>query len=662
MAKKKIFFKKKIGVIFSRLIYFFKTQKAMALSRQLISIKFLDDTKQASFYVPEETIQYLSEVKHGLNLVCAVGGYRTGKSALLNQLCGDPNTFPTSNGSQACTRGIHMATKSITSNHLVFMDTEGLGALQSTIDIDSRILACAMLFSAKVYFFATGKIDTKVFESLQCAVGTAQWLRDSLSEKTNNIVQKPQFVLILKDVSLQLRDNDGNEISPSDYLEQSLNDYCDKTSSDLKHALDALFSERHCLKMCIPCKESDMKDMKDLFPEYKRDLGLVKQNAYHNTKPKLLDGSMPMTGPMLVNLAEALCSALNQPGAPKLMSVWDAAMYQIACEKRNQLISKCVRTLESSSCKTEAPEMLYIPLAQIQVLFEELLKSYGEQTPKVRSEIENLHQIFVALFTSVHNTQSARRVEFLQHIENWQLKAECRQQQQQQPLFPTEVRSLFAQLQETNNARSMEMKQIKDEFEALETENIALKTAQALGADFISTTTSTAAVSGSSDSFSSSCTTNSEAAERIANLEQELNDRELDNTQLTSMFETYKQAIEAKLESLADTKTKLTMCEQSLHDQTCENATLKKDMRDLQDTQRERETEFVGFTRKRKIDETVIESLKSQVLCYKQQITTLQTDLTKARTDTNQLKQQWNESKRQLAQLDFARKMGLSKE
>lgn len=310
---------------------------AQQQSHQLVSIEL--DGSLVRYRVPETTKHFLASFSNDITPIAAVGPYRSGKSWMLGYLSKQPEAFHTSNGSQACTRGIHINTQPFTTRNLMFMDTEGLGAPGSNVEIDSKILACAILFSAKVYFFVVGKIDTKLLDSLQCAIGTANWLKDSANQQCFNF-QRPQLVVVIKDLTLQLQDKHGKPIDANQYFKTCLEEYCVSNESELQTAINSLFSSVTCLTTTIPCAEEDMKEMKNLYPKFKSDVAAVASDAYNGTQTKYIAENTNLNGPILLQMAEQLCAALSQPGAPRLLNVWQAVMEQAAVERKYKLLAQ----------------------------------------------------------------------------------------------------------------------------------------------------------------------------------------------------------------------------------------------------------------------------------------------------------------------------------
>ena len=359
-------------------------------SHQLVSIEL--DGPSVKYRVPEETKTFLASFDTDITPIAAVGPYRSGKSWMLGFLSKQPEAFHTSNGSQACTRGIHINTQPFTTKNLLFMDTEGLGAPGSNVEIDSKILACAILFAAKVYFFVVGKIDTKVLDSLQCAIGTANWLKDAANQQCFNF-QRPQLVVVVKDLTLQLQDKNGKPIDSNQYFKTCLEDYCVSNDSELQTAINSLFSSVTCLTTTIPCAEQDMKEMKNLYPKFRSDVAAVACDAYNATQTKSIAEHTPMNGPILLQMAEQLCAALSLPGAPRLLNVWQAVMEQAAIERKHKLLAQFRKTIANQKNTSR----LYLTSVSLQDTMQQITSMFAQCNQSFKhNEIAELLQAMFA--------------------------------------------------------------------------------------------------------------------------------------------------------------------------------------------------------------------------------------------------------------------------
>jgi hypothetical protein len=106
------------------------------------------------YEVNAETVRWIEEHDKPIVVVACAGKYRTGKSFLLNRLakaeggCG----FGVGNSVQACTKGLWIYKEFFPSDDgsksLLFVDTEGIDALDANDTHDVRIFTLALLLSS----------------------------------------------------------------------------------------------------------------------------------------------------------------------------------------------------------------------------------------------------------------------------------------------------------------------------------------------------------------------------------------------------------------------------------------------------------------------------------------------------------------------------------
>lgn len=86
----------------------------MALSPRAVQFVSVDPVTN-KFVLNEEAVQILEESENQIAVVAIAGKYRTGKSLLMNLLCGNSdNNFKVSPSVNACTRGIWFHSEPIT--------------------------------------------------------------------------------------------------------------------------------------------------------------------------------------------------------------------------------------------------------------------------------------------------------------------------------------------------------------------------------------------------------------------------------------------------------------------------------------------------------------------------------------------------------------------
>ena len=160
--------------------------------------------------------------------------YRTGKSYLLNQmLLNRSNGFSVGPTVNPCTKGLWICNKTIlgldsntNSKIPIFLiDTEGFGAFDEDQNHDIKIFTLAILLSSYFIYNSMGSIDENAIQSLSFVINLSKSIQ--LKGKFDNDPEElaslfPSFLWIVRDFSLQLVDDDGDTITPKEYLEKVL--------------------------------------------------------------------------------------------------------------------------------------------------------------------------------------------------------------------------------------------------------------------------------------------------------------------------------------------------------------------------------------------------------------------------------------------------------
>ena len=194
---------------------------------QFISV----DPDTGAFMIEEEAAAILEESENSVAIVSIAGKYRTGKSLLMNLLCGSTeNNFEVSASVNACTRGIWFYSEPITIKKdeeiidIYIMDSEGLGGVDKNQNYDTQIFTLAMLLSSFFIFNSYGVIDENSLSTLSLVTSLANKIQNMEDEEdaVHLINHFPAFLWVLRDFVLDLKDEDDNDISPDQYLEAVL--------------------------------------------------------------------------------------------------------------------------------------------------------------------------------------------------------------------------------------------------------------------------------------------------------------------------------------------------------------------------------------------------------------------------------------------------------
>jgi hypothetical protein len=266
--------------------------------------------------------------------------YRTGKSYLINRmLLNRQKGFSVGPTVNPCTKGLWIWSKPIYGDNkgkrlpLLLIDTEGFGALDTDSNHDIRIFTLAILLSSYFLYNSVGGIDESALQNLNFVINLSKFIRlksgdtETDPEELSNLF--PSFLWVLRDFSLQLIDDNGENISPKEYLEKVLAGT--KNISDPKNKIrkliKAYFKDRDCYTMVRPLtNENKLQNLEDLPPEQLRPEFLeqiieLRKKVLNRVKVKTLNGK-PLNGEMYLNLVKGLIGALNSGNVPNIENTW----------------------------------------------------------------------------------------------------------------------------------------------------------------------------------------------------------------------------------------------------------------------------------------------------------------------------------------------------
>ena len=307
------------------------------------------------FEVGAEAVAFLCSLpSRSIAPVVIAGRYRTGKSFLLNRLSGGAR-FGVGGTVSACTRGIWLSPHVLPSADpdaplVLYLDTEGLGSTGATAEHDARIFSLATLLASLIVYNSIGAIDEESLSQLSfvssltrviqvrrsdggavaggvgvgASSGSPRAQDDRLLPGTPDksrataaadiasaelSMYAPSFLWVLRDFSLSLHDEAGDEMTTRDYLESALLE-TDGFSTELqarnrvRRALVSFFRERDCATLVRPADDEAALADAEALPEsafrreFREGLAALRMRIAALARPKIVHGAH-VTGPML---------------------------------------------------------------------------------------------------------------------------------------------------------------------------------------------------------------------------------------------------------------------------------------------------------------------------------------------------------------------------
>ena len=116
-----------------------------------------------------ESLELLRGIEKPIAPVAICGPYRTGKSYFLSRMASDCECFKVTHSTEACTRGIWMATTVLECPEfvVVFFDTEGIGAVDDSTQGSINFMISTALISSLLIYNTKRPLQMKDIEKLR---------------------------------------------------------------------------------------------------------------------------------------------------------------------------------------------------------------------------------------------------------------------------------------------------------------------------------------------------------------------------------------------------------------------------------------------------------------------------------------------------------------
>lgn len=270
--------------------------------------------------------------------------YRTGKSYLLNRMLLDrAHGFSVGPSINPCTKGLWMWSqplKSLSEEGMPIMvvDTEGFGAFDEDQNHDIRIFTLSILISSFFIYNSVGSIDENSIQSLSFVINLSKHIQMKMSEnkfkndkaETEDLSSIfPNFLWVLRDFSLQLINDDGEVITPKEYLENVLEERTKGAPSDdnknkIRKLIKSYFKDRDCHTLVRPLTGEAMLQnlenipFEDLRPEFVDSVFKLRRKVLTRVKPKSLKGKN-LNGEMFVEIIKYKLNKIGHLSIPLML-------------------------------------------------------------------------------------------------------------------------------------------------------------------------------------------------------------------------------------------------------------------------------------------------------------------------------------------------------
>ena len=240
---------------------------------------------------------------------------------------------------------------------------------------DMRIFSLALLLSSYFLYNSTGSIDENALNNLSLVVNLTKHIQfkshqsieggqDSNNNDDEDLSEHfPSFMWVVRDFSLQLVDEEQNELTPREYFEKALQESKGGTAdskNEIRRHLKKFFAERECCTMIRPLTNEDelqnlsAMDLGELRAEFVEQVMSLRRKVLNKTKAKTINGQT-MDGTTWVQLVELYVTSINEGAVPNIQSSWQ----YISRQRASQAVDTCKEAFE-----TELNESVSLPMDQ----------------------------------------------------------------------------------------------------------------------------------------------------------------------------------------------------------------------------------------------------------------------------------------------------------
>lgn len=238
---------------------------------------------------------------------------------------------------------------------VIVIDSEGIGGLDEDGNHDMRIFSLALLLSSFFIYNSMGSIDENALSALSFVTNISKHISVKTSSDaeggadsaalTNHM---PKFMWVVRDFSLQLVDDNNDEITASQYLERALQDLPTggnseaSSKNEVKQHLRKFFSKRDCYTMVRPVVDEgnlqnlDALNTADLRPEFVEQVLSLREKILHGMQFKQVNDTR-IDGGTWIQMVEQYIGAINDGTVPSIESSWTYICLQRAEALYDQL-------------------------------------------------------------------------------------------------------------------------------------------------------------------------------------------------------------------------------------------------------------------------------------------------------------------------------------
>ncbi|XP_035664225.1 guanylate-binding protein 1-like [Branchiostoma floridae] len=287
-------------------------------------VETVQGERRESAQIVPEALELLEGIEEPVSVISICGPCRTGKSYILSRLLGTADAFALGHRMSPHTFGIWMGTKVLRGKDftIVLLDTEGIDAPGASAGQDASILVLTILLSSKLIYNSQNVPYKGDLEKMQCFVNLADEISVKRGKKSGVSAFReffPDFLWLLRDVSLNMEDENGREMDPTEYL----------VTKDVGQAILASFSSIECATLERPSGDTTImtniaQHTNSLNPKFTKGVDELIESLLQKARAKRgYNKGSTVNGLALSIMTKQYVEAVNDPNSiPALDNTW----------------------------------------------------------------------------------------------------------------------------------------------------------------------------------------------------------------------------------------------------------------------------------------------------------------------------------------------------
>eukprot|EP00347_Sterkiella_histriomuscorum_P002884 403366426 len=458
-------------------------------ARALPLVQF--DSHTQKFEINPQAVEIITQkfARGPLKIISVIGLYRTGKSFLLNQLVNQQspsqiavdaynsnaqsplspskqlnqfkrqskvqspitssslnNGFQTCDTINSCTKGLWMWSEPVqtlatdgSSEQVLLIDTEGLGSLEEDQNHDAKIFALALMISSLIVYNSVGSIDDEAIQRLGLVIKLSKYV------DLDEIQQTPRLLWLLRDFTLQLQNENKEEINANQYLQMALKDQKGisetiMNKNRIKQLIKEYFGNKtDCHTMIKPFVEGTQNQL--IRKDFKEQLDAFKTQLKRSEPSQIMK-----TGKIFISLLQECCEALNGGRFPRLKSTWD----YIVQEENQRLYTETILKFQDEVLKLndiqQQHDQTTVKINKDELIDEFFAKSYGlDDLVQIKYYERQLRNEFSKIKNECKAAQKQQQVQ--QIMSRWQSSTHIFEKQAREEFLNQTITEIAPQIQ-----------------------------------------------------------------------------------------------------------------------------------------------------------------------------------------------------------------------